>query len=72
MEASSEFDRRSSPDSPPGDLRRVLAGVGLDFPRERRLPQPARWAVALAVSLVGSVAADALLVAAGTALFPST
>ena len=38
----------------------------------RRPPEPTRLLVALLLSLVGSLALDALLVAAGTAAFPAT
>ena len=38
----------------------------------RRPPAPARLLVALLLSLAGSLVLDALLVAAGTAVFPAT
>jgi hypothetical protein len=64
---------RSLPAPPPDStVGRVLARFGIDF-----VPapvQPAWWrlAVATVVSLVGSLIADALLVAIGTRVFPST
>lgn len=53
-------------------IDRVLALAGVDFPAERRKPQHPWLAVAVATSIVGSLAADALLVAIGTTLFPGT
>jgi hypothetical protein len=53
-------------------LDRALEMVRVDFAPAHR--QPAGWRVvaALAASLIGSLGADALLVALGTAMFPST
>jgi hypothetical protein len=56
----------------PGQLQRALASVRVDFPRESRLPRPGRWAAAFIVAIAGSLAADAVLVALGTAVFPAT
>jgi hypothetical protein len=44
----------------------------VDFPADHGQPRPLWWAVASAAALVGSLAADALLVAIGTAVFPAT
>lgn len=53
-------------------IDRALKLARVDFPPERRLP-PRTWlAVATVTSIVGSLAADVLLVAVGTTLFPAT
>ena len=51
---------------------RVLDLARLDFAPRHRRPRWLRWLVASAVSVGGSLAADALLVVIGTAVFPST
>jgi hypothetical protein len=51
---------------------RILALVRVDFPSERRRPQNLWLAIATVTSIVGSLAADAVLVAIGTTLFPAT
>jgi hypothetical protein len=51
---------------------RLLAYAKVDFPSVHRQPSTARLAIASAVSLAGSLAADALIVVAGTAIFAST
>jgi len=53
-------------------IDRLLAVVKIDF--SPRPPQPSwiRLAIATVVSIAGSLAADALLVALGTRVFPST
>jgi hypothetical protein len=56
----------------PSWLDRVLRAVRMDFAPSDRPPSALRVLVALVISVAGSLAADALLVAAGTALFPST
>lgn len=43
-----------------------------DFPAGRRQPRPLRFALATVVAVGASLAACAMLVAIGTALFPST
>ena len=53
-------------------LDRGLALARVDFSPSRRQPPAARVTLALAVSLAGSLAADAVLVVIGTTLFPST
>jgi Family of unknown function (DUF6069) len=53
-------------------LDRALRLARVDFAPSHRQPTAARVLVALVVSVAGSLAADALLVAIGTALFPST
>ena len=50
----------------------VLELVRVDFAPSARPPSALRVVVALVISVAGSLAADALLVAACTALFPST
>jgi hypothetical protein len=44
----------------------------VDFPADHGQPRPLWFAVAAVASIVGSLAADALLVAVGTAVFPTT
>lgn len=61
-----------SSSSPPSAVDQVLSWTRIDFAPRHRQPSGSRMAVATIVSLVGSLAADAVLVAIGTALFPST
>ena len=51
---------------------RSLTAVRVDFAPEHRQPTPFRLALATVVALAGSLVADALLVALGKAVFPST
>jgi hypothetical protein len=51
---------------------RMLALGAIDFPRRRTPLHPGRWTLATLLSIVGSLAADAVLVAVGTAAFPAT
>jgi Family of unknown function (DUF6069) len=51
---------------------RLLGLVKVDFAPDPTQPSWARLAVATVVALVGSLAADAVLVAIGTRVFPST
>jgi hypothetical protein len=53
-------------------LQRVLNLVHLDFAPRHQQPSAARVALAAVVSLVGSLAADALIVVIFQAAFPST
>ena len=53
-------------------LERALGLARIDFNPPRRQPAVSRVVAALAVSVAGSLAADALLVVIGTAVFPST
>ena len=53
-------------------LDRVLGLVRVDFEPPHRQSSAARVLFALAVSIAGSLAADAILVVIGTRLFPST
>jgi len=57
---------------PGSALSPLLEGVDLDFVPADPQPSWARWVLASVVALVGSLAADALLVATGEAVFPST
>jgi len=58
---------------PPNTLYdRTLDLVKIDFAPTHRPPSSARVVLATAVSLVGSLVADAALVAIGEAVFPST
>ena len=57
----------------PPSLERALSLVRVDFaPARRQQPSAARVIVASVLSIAGSLAADALLVVIGTAIFPST
>jgi hypothetical protein len=56
----------------PSWLDRVLRLVRVDFNPAHRQPSALRVLVALVISVAGSLAADALLVVAGTAIFPAT
>jgi hypothetical protein len=56
----------------PPSLERALSLVRVDFTPARQQPSAARVAVASAASVAGSLAADAVLVVIGTAIFPST
>jgi hypothetical protein len=52
-------------------LDRALRLARVDFAPRHRQPAGSRVIAALVVSMIGSLAADALLVAIGTAVFPS-
>jgi hypothetical protein len=65
-------DGRTKPEPPSGPLHRALAFARVDGPRPHRQPATARLVVAIVGSLAGSLGADALLVAIGTAVFPAT
>jgi len=56
----------------PSWLGRVLRLVRVDFAPAHRQPSAVRVLVALVISVVGSLAVDALLVLVGEAVFPST
>jgi Family of unknown function (DUF6069) len=56
----------------PLPVQRFLGFWHVDFAPEHRQPSGARVALATVASVVGSLIADALLVAIGTAMFPST
>ena len=58
-----------APDSP---YERTMDFIKVDFAPSHRPPSSARIVLATVVSLVGSLAADAALVAIGEAVFPST
>jgi hypothetical protein len=53
-------------------LLKVLAIFKIDFAPTHKQPATGRLVLATLVSLVGSLAADAILVAIGTAIFPAT
>ncbi len=57
---------------PPTEIEPLCSLVRVDFPSDRRPPSAVRMLIATTVSLAGSIAADALLIAVGTAIFPST
>jgi hypothetical protein len=50
----------------------VLASVHIDFAPEHQQPRFGAWLLASAVALAGSLGGDAILVAIGTRVFPST
>jgi hypothetical protein len=56
----------------PSSLERALSLVRVDFAPARQQPPAARVAAACVLSVAGSLAADAVLVVIGTAIFPST
>ncbi len=56
----------------PSWLDRVLKLVRVDFAPSHRQPSAVRVLIALVISVAGSLAADAILVVIGTAVFPST
>jgi hypothetical protein len=56
----------------PPSRDRVLSLVRVDFAPAHRQPSAARVVIASVVSVAGSLAADALLVVIGTAIFPAT
>ena len=56
----------------PPSLERALGLVRVDFAPARQQPSAARVMAASVLSIAGSLAADALLVVIGTAIFPST
>jgi hypothetical protein len=60
------------PISQDGPLGRALGLFRVDFAPSHRQPSAIGWVVATATSIVGSLAADALLVVIGQAVFPST
>lgn len=53
-------------------VERLLGALKVDFAPRHRQPSAARVVLATIVALIGSLAADALLVALGEAVFPST
>ncbi|HXY44362.1 MAG TPA: hypothetical protein VEH29_09245 [Acidimicrobiales bacterium] len=57
---------------PTSGVERLLAYFKVDFPTQRQQPPAGRLALATVVSLLGSLGADALLVAVGTAVFRAT
>ncbi len=58
--------------SQPTIIERSLKLAKVDFAPRHRQPPPLRGILASAISLAGSLAVDAALVAIGTAVFPST
>ena len=56
----------------PPSLKRALGLVQVDFAPARQQPSAARVTAASVLSVAGSLAADAVLVVIGTAVFPST
>jgi len=53
-------------------IDRTLAIARVDWAPSHRQPAPARLAVATVIAVLGSLAADAILVAVGTRIFPGT
>ena len=60
------------PEGLPPSLARLLGYARVDFDPAHRQPSGSRAVTATAVALAGSLAADALLVVIGQAVFPST
>jgi hypothetical protein len=60
------------PVKPPSAIDRALRLFHVDFAPDHRQPPAAAVVAATIVSIVGSLAADALLVTIGQAVFPST
>jgi hypothetical protein len=58
--------------APPRFAARQFELVGLDFAPSHRQPSTVRVLAATALAIVGSLAADAVIVAAGKAAFPAT
>jgi hypothetical protein len=56
----------------PTVVEKILAVVHIDFRPRDRPPSAVRVVLATAASIAGSLIADAILVALGTAVFPST
>ena len=56
----------------PRPVYRQLSAIRLDFSPSHQQPSAIRVVVATVVAIAGSLIADALLVAIGTALFPTT
>src|SRR6202012_5250882 len=71
-EQSPSLDGGTMPPELPAGVDRMLRCVRVDFAPTPRHPSVLSLATALVVAVAGSLAADALLVAAGTALFPAT
>lgn len=65
-------DTRPGPNPLPAFLQRPAALVHLDFAPRHRQPSAGRLLLATIASIAGSLVADALIVAIGVALFPST
>jgi hypothetical protein len=63
--------KRTSSEHPPPPLRRALTLVKVDFPTEHRLPRLLPFVPAALLAVVGSLAADRLLVVIGTHVFPA-
>jgi hypothetical protein len=61
-----------TPSERPALHQRILALARVDFPADHVVPRPALWVVASFISVVGSLGVDALLVAIGTSVFPTT
>lgn len=57
---------------PSSEVERLLDLVKVDFPSYRQQPSAVGTILATVVALAGSLAADALLIAIGTAVFTST
>jgi hypothetical protein len=63
--------RQRLPDHRPGAIERALAIAGVDFPADHGQPAALWFTVATVAALAGSLAADAILVAIGTSVFPA-
>jgi hypothetical protein len=56
----------------PAEVWQLLAAFGIDFKPQHEHPSWFRWVVATVVAVAGSLLTDAILVAIGTTVFPST
>jgi hypothetical protein len=63
---------QTRPYRPPAEIEQLLNRFKVDFPSVRRQPSPWRLGLATVVSVAGSLLADAVIVAVGTAMFAST
>ena len=72
LERTTGAPTRNPINSLPSALRRPAALLHLDFAPRDRPPSSARLLLATIAAIAGSLAADALIVAIGVALFPAT
>jgi hypothetical protein len=70
--AAEAIGRGALPAELPSSLERALGLVRVDFAPAHRQPSGLRLMVASIISVAGSLAADAILVMIGQAVFPST
>ena len=56
----------------PAEVWQLLAALGIDFKPQHEHPHWFRWVLATVIAVAASLLVDAILVAIGTAVFPST